>query len=738
MQQLLTDEDYRRIFQSAPQLYLVLDQGLCIVDASDLYLQATMTERDQIVGKYIFDAFPDNPEEVMATGHSNLKDSLDSVIRHLESHTMAVQKYDIRRPEEAGGGYEERYWSPINSPVLDDDGKLVFIIHRVEDVTKFVVARKLQMEEELCGDNGKDLTHSAEQDIYLRAQEIQEDKKRLAILNDELIKARDMALSATKLKSDFLANMSHEIRTPMNGILGMADILLRHDLPANLREYVSTIKEAGNSLLQVINGILDLSKIEAGKLVLESAELNPVRLIESVAVLLSEYGRSKQVTLVTFIDPAIPETLIGDAGRLRQIIINLTGNAIKFSDHTEVAMKADLLEATATDVLLRFSVTDNGIGLTQQEIETLFKPFVQAESAMSQKYGGTGLGLSISKHLAELMNGEMGVSSVKGQGSTFWFTVRLHCSKRDIAARKRHPGRLTNPASLNGERVLLIDDKRHSRESLHQYMTAWGMAPESAESVRQGLTMLGAAALESRPFKIVIVDLLMPGMTGVDLARAVRNDENLGQTKVVVLISSARPGLAEQAKSLGFDACLTKPVLQSQLLDCVIGLLLDEQLDDPESQKNGDKSGDKSGDRSDDNETTTKISAVESRSTLPPVLVVEDHRINQQVAVLILKSLGYESEIAETGQAALDKLASRDYGLIFMDVQMPVMDGYEAARLIRLSELNTKRHIPIIAMTAQVAEGSPEECLSAGMDDYISKPINPDLLQKILDKWLPK
>jgi two-component system, sensor histidine kinase and response regulator len=733
MQQLLTDEDYRRIFQSAPQLYLVLDQGLRIVDASDLYLHATMTERGQIVGRYIFDVFPDNPEEVAATGHSNLKDSLDSVMRNLESHTMAVQKYDIRRPEEVGGGYEERYWSPVNSPVLDENGQLIYIIHRVEDVTKFVIAKQQQLEEEFCSDISKSIDLSAEQDIYLRAQEIQEDKKRLAILNDELIKARDMALNASKVKSDFLANMSHEIRTPMNGILGMADILLRHDLPANLKEYVSTIKEAGNSLLQVINGILDLSKIEAGKLVLETEELNPVRLIESVAVLLSEYGRSKQVTLVTFIDPAIPQVLIGDAGRLRQIIINLTGNAIKFSDHTEVAMKADLVEATASDVLLRFSVTDNGIGLTPYEIETLFKPFVQAESSMSQKYGGTGLGLSISKHLAELMRGEMGVSSVKGEGSTFWFTVRLRLSDLEVAARKRHPGRVINPTGLSGARVLLIDDKRHSRESLNQYMNAWGMAPEFAESVRQGLTMLSAAAQKKKPFKIIIVDLLMPGMTGVDLARAVRNDEELRQTKVVVLISSARPGLAEQAKSLGFDACLTKPVLQSQLLDCIMGLLSDERADLLQNQNSETDAP-----PADAPEEKEEVVDVATQKTVPPVLVVEDHRINQQVAVLILKSLGYESEIAETGEVALAKLADREYGLIFMDIQMPVMNGYEATKLIRESEVNSKRHIPIIAMTAHVTEGSQGECFEAGMDDYVSKPINPDLLQKILDKWLPK
>jgi two-component system sensor histidine kinase/response regulator len=768
MTKKLSDKDFRTIFEAVPQLYLVVDTDFVIVGASDAYLAATSLDRETVVGKNMFEVFPDHIDAIGSTGSRNVKESFETVRKTGEAHTMAVQKYDLLLPKKSAGDedvWEEHYWSPSNSPVFSDSGELLFIIHKVKDVTQFVKAKQKSRE-----DSGQHQTvatsESDEQEIYLRAQEIQEDKRKLARLNEELTRARDKAVDSNKLKSNFLANMSHEIRTPMNGILGMADILLRHDLPDNLKEYVSTIKEAGNSLLSVINGILDLSKIEAGKLSLESAEFNPVRLIESVATLLSEYSRTKHVTLVTFIDPNIPRTLIGDAGRLRQIIINLTGNAVKFSDHSEVAMKAELLETTKGDVRLRFSVTDSGIGLSQKELESLFQPFVQAESAVDQKYGGTGLGLSICKHLAELMNGELGVTSNKGQGSTFWFTVRLRqvSQVREVV---RNRSAVTNPESLAGARVLLIDDKRYSRDSLTQYMTAWGMNSKHADSVRQGLNLLTSAVSDQNPFQIVIVDLLMPGMTGVDLARTIRADSQLSATKIVVLISSERPGVAEQALALGFDACLNKPVRQSQLFDCLTGLLVDEaQLEavlqqvqnvtvstpdenttahnpiNPTPKTNfavaasARASSDTTSSGSGGGNGDARLLHRPDGTVYAPILVVEDHRINQQVAVLILRGLGIEAEVAETGQAAIDKLALKEYSFVLMDIQMPIMNGFEATKAIRQKESISGLHMPIIAMTAHVTEGSQEQCLAVGMDDYVSKPINPDMLQKILDKWL--
>ncbi|MBS1993359.1 MAG: response regulator [Cyanobacteria bacterium SZAS LIN-3] len=740
MAKILSAADFKLLFEKAPEPYLVLDRDLYIVAVSEAYLAATVTTREGLLGRYIFEAFPDNPDEAGATGVRNLRESLEYVLENNRPHAIAVQKYDIRVPGPDGRtlSFEERYWSPVNTPVLDDHGELQFIIHRVQDLTEFVKLKQSEQESKNLKVEAYAKSDQLEREMFQRAVEIQEQSRQLRILNEELKVARDKAIDSSKFKSEFLASMSHEIRTPMNGIMGMASILLRQGLPSHLQEHVLTIRDAGTSLLTVINSILDLSKIEAGKLELDIAEFDPVKLVESVADLLSEQAHEKRVLLVPFVCPSIPRRLLGDVGRLRQIIVNLTGNAIKFSDHNEVQIKAELLDRNSKNVLLKFSVADRGIGLSEKELEKLFQPFAQSETTVN-KSSGTGLGLSISKRLAELMAGEMGVESKKGQGSTFWFTVRLRLlddeKVTEDQAKKQEAVQNISPFNnFEGVRVLIVDDEDYLLEALAQYTSAWGMVTTKVHSAREGLKKLIEATETSgkTPYQIVIADLLMPGMNGIDMARAIREDSRICNTKLVLLTANGKHNTREQALSLGFDASLNKPFKQSQLFTSLNSLLEQPPVADcPGAVHRQAATVHRAPEGADADSESDQITRPEL------ILVVEDHRINQQVALLVLRSLGFEAHTAETGQVAMECLNTHDYALIFMDVQMPIMNGYETTQAIRRKEQITGRHIPIIAMTAHVTAGSREDCLTAGMDDYLPKPITPEEVQAMLNKWLP-
>lgn len=562
-------------------------------------------------------------------------------------------------------------------------------------------------------------------DRKLAEKQLQEKISELNVLNDQLqlrsreaAVARDQALEATRFKSEFLANMSHEIRTPMNGIIGMTEILLQSDVPPKLRERVATIREAGDSLLSVINDILDFSKIEAGKLSLELIEFEPIRLVESVGELLTEQARRKNLSLVTFVDPKIPKRVLGDPGRLRQILMNLAGNAIKFSHEGEVSIKVILEENATRAAKLRFVVIDQGIGLSEDEARQLFKPFVQSDGSMTRKYGGTGLGLSISKRLVELMDGEIGVETSKGLGSTFWFQVVLgECPiQPGISA--------VESQNMAGIKVLVVDDEPHARDTLHRYVVSWGMANGQAASAEEAFTLLRRRAVENDPYDIAIIDFVMPGINGIELARMIRADAEIKNTKLILVTAFDSFGMGEEAISAGFQAYLTKPIRQSQLLDCLMTVLQgspSQIIKEPKREPLYD-------------ETTRPDQKKTKREEL--ILVVEDHAINQQVALLLLDGLGFEAHVADNGRAAIDILSRTPYSLVFMDVQMPEMNGLDATRAIRKKETTTGQRVPIVAMTAHALEGSREECIAAGMDDYISKPINPVGLKAVLGKWL--
>ena len=654
------------------------DANDVIVEVNDYFCRFVGKKRDEILGRELKEF------------HSG--DVLEKVQNHISSWRKGTNQEAVVKQRPLGDAEIILRAQPIYQGERYD-GVLLNVIN----VTELVVARQAAEE---------------------ASRKLEQYASEMEIKNIELDNALSVAETATRIKSDFLANMSHEIRTPMNAIIGMTGLLLDTGLDREQREYAETVRNAGDGLLSLINDILDFSKIESGKLELEEIAFDLRNIVESVGELMAPNAQAKRLELTCFVHPDTHVKLIGDPERLRQMLVNLSSNAIKFAETGNVDIRAEAVRENNDQVIIRFEVVDTGIGILSDRLDRIFDSFTQADGSTTRRYGGTGLGLSITKKLAHLMGGEIHVESEEGKGSTFRITVPFR--------KQAHSESLMMPRqSVRGAHILIVDDNATNRTILTKSLLSFGCFPQEVSNGEDALSLLRRCVQENRPFDAILLDHQMPGMDGEDVARAISADPTIRGIQILILTSVGQGGDARKFKDLGCSAYLTKPVRQSQLLDALVEAIV----------RDGDRADPKEKKVRPDGMTGPRLSKGAAGSVR--ILLAEDNVINQKVAMRILEKGGYQVDAVANGKEAVEALKKVPYDMVLMDIQMPEMDGYDATRNIRKLQQSQiiNPNVPVIAMTAHAMKGDREKCLSAGMNDYISKPVRPKELLDVVQRW---